>query len=259
MQQLLKNAIDTCSQDECLTDERRESISKFACTSQESLVLFNNTSKICETFNEKRDAEFFFSSFFADITAKAHHLFANYPQVLSSMLMMQLGDIVFSYLSKPEVVEKPPTPISDKEIGALNYLSGYVVFKLLKKIRNSSKFNSFENQQFLNILECTLDKKGGNELIDSLSRGGLKTVTSDTLRIFYLAEEEFRKITEISNLRKINAEEIAHHDIVSIFKTVTDDVTDVTDETRENVLNKILHLYLRVRSYSLTRDVLLGT
>ena len=79
---------------------------------------------------------------------------------------MQLGDIVFSYLSKPEVVEKPPTPISDKEIGALNYLSGYVVFKLLKKIRNSSKFNSFENQQFLNILECTLDKKGGNELID---------------------------------------------------------------------------------------------
>ena len=72
------------------------------------------------------------------------------------MLMMQLGDIVFSYLSKPEVVEKPPTPISDKEIGALNYLSGYVVFKLLKNIRNSSKFNSFENQQFLNILECTL-------------------------------------------------------------------------------------------------------
>ena len=42
--------------------------------------------------------------------------------------------------------------------------------------------------------------------------------------------------------------------IVSIFKTVTDDVTDVTDETRENVLNKILHLYLRVRSYSLARD-----
>ena len=131
---------------------------------------------------------------------------------------------------------------------------------MLKKIRNSSKFNSFENQQFLNILECTLDKKGGNEVIDSLSRGGLKTVTSDTLRIFYLAEEEFRKTTEISNLRKINAEEIAqtlleNHDIVSIFKTVTDDVTDVTDETRENVLNKILPLYLRVRSYSLARDL----
>ena len=68
--------------------------------------------------------------------------------MLSSMLMMQLGDIIFSCLTKPEVVEKPPTPISDKEIGALNYLSGYVVFKLLKKTRNSAKYNSIENQQF---------------------------------------------------------------------------------------------------------------
>ena len=48
---------------------------------------------------------------------------------------------------------------------------------------------------------------------------------------------------------------LENHDIVSIFKTVTDDVTDVTDETRENVLNKILHLYLRVRPYSLACDV----
>ena len=174
--------------------------------------------------------------------------------------MMQLGDIIFSYLTKPEIVERPPTPISDKEIGALNYLSGYVVFKLLKKTRNSAKYNSIKNQQFLNILECTLDKKGGNELIDSPSRGGLKTVASDTLRIFYLAEEEFRKTTEISSLRKISGEEIAQklledQDIISIFKTVTEDVTDVMNETRENVLNKILHLYFCVRSYSLASDV----
>ena len=60
LQELVKNAIDTCSQDEWLPDERRDSISKFACTLQEILVLFNNTNKICETFNEKRDAEFFF-------------------------------------------------------------------------------------------------------------------------------------------------------------------------------------------------------
>ena len=100
-------------------------------------------SQICETFNEKRD---FCLSFLADITAKAHHLFANYPQVLSSMLMMQHGDIIFSYLTKPEVVEKPPTLISEKKIGALNYLLDYVVFKLLKKTRNSAKYNSIENQ-----------------------------------------------------------------------------------------------------------------
>ena len=68
-------------------------------------------------------------------------------------------------------------------------------------------------------------------MIDNLSRGGLKTVTSNTLRIFYLAEEEFRKTTEISRLRNISGEEIAqklleNQDIISIFKTVTDDVTD---------------------------------
>ena len=61
-------------------------------------------------------------------------------------------------------------------------------------------------------------------------------------------------------MRKISGEEIAqklleNQDIISIFKTVTDDVTDVMNETRENVLNKILHLYFRVQSYSLASDV----
>ena len=93
-------------------------------------------------------------------------------------------------------------------------------------------------------------------MIDSLSRRGLNT--QDTLHMFYLAEEEFRKTTEISRLH-ISSEEITqklleNRDIISIFKTVTDDVTDVTNETRENVLNKILHLYFRVRSYSLASE-----
>ena len=111
-------------------------------------------------------------NFFFTFLCRYNCKIASFICKLSASVIINVNDaarcIVFSYLSKPEVVEKPPTPISDKEICALNYLSGYVVFKLLKKIRNSSKFNSFENEQFLNILECTLDKKGGNELIDSL-------------------------------------------------------------------------------------------
>ena len=43
-------------------------------------------------------------------------------------------------------------------------------------------------------------------------------------------------------------------DIISLFSAVSDD-TNVQNEIKENILQKMLQLYLRVRSFSLAKDI----
>ena len=140
-------------------------------TDNEILQLFEEVLKICKDFNENKDPEKFFASYFSDITARAKFFFPNHPQISSSTLMMQLGDIIFHRLRKPEVSVKTPTPISEKEIDGLNYLAGYVIQKLLKKVKNSINFRSVENQALIVLLEGAIEKNGTNVLINTLSRG----------------------------------------------------------------------------------------
>ena len=242
-----------------MKEERRSCIAKFIYTNDEILQLFKEVFNICQDFHEKRDPEKFFATYFSNITARANCFFPNYPQLSSSTLLMQLGDMIFHRLMKPEVCVKTPTPISEKEIDGLYYLAGYVIQKLLKKVKNSKNFRSVENQALIVLLEGAIEKNGTNDLINTLSRGGLITVNEHYLRIFFKAEEEFRNATEVVHLRKIDIGKISDKlmndaDIISMFSAVSD-CSDVQNEIKENILQKMLHLYLRVRSFSLAKDI----
>ena len=255
----MKKAIETCSHDQCLRQERRDSIAQFTYTADEILAVNNEITKICRKFQEKKNPEKFVSSFLVEITSKVILFFPKYSQVSSSTLMMQLGEDIFCYMKKPESIEKTPTPISEKEMGGLNYLAGYVIRKLLKKTRNSPKYKTVESQEIIVFLESAIEKNGTNDLINTLDRGGLTTVTEDCLRIFYLAEEEFRKSTEIVRLRKIDIGKITENlmdnpDVISLFAAVADGI-NIQNVVKQNIQQKILQLYLRVRSFSLAKDV----
>ena len=162
MKELLSQCIDSVSKDLCLKEERRSCIAKFNYSNDEILQLYEEVLKICNDFHENRDPEKFFASYFSNITARANSFFPNYPQLSSSTLMMQLGDIIFYRLKKPEVSVKTTTPISEKEIDGLYYLTGYVIQKLLKKVKNSVNYRSVENQALIGLLEGAIEKNGTN-------------------------------------------------------------------------------------------------
>ena len=44
------------------------------------------------------------------------------------------------------IVKPKPSPITDREIDGLQYLSGYVIHKLLKKTKAKCNYNSVDNQ-----------------------------------------------------------------------------------------------------------------
>ena len=84
---------------------------------------------------------------------------------------MQLGETVFPYLKSGESgcssSDKIPPPITKSKIDALQYLGGYVVHKLLKKTKNSPKYNSEENQAIILVLESMVDNTREQKLSDS--------------------------------------------------------------------------------------------
>ena len=115
--------------------ERRTCISKFVYQKEEIVQLLEEISKICKDFLENKNPEKFFFELLHNIIARAETFFPNYPSVSSTTVMMQLCEVIFVKLNKTEVAERIPTPISEKEMDGLNYLAGYIIQKLMKKMK----------------------------------------------------------------------------------------------------------------------------
>ena len=95
--------------------------------------------------------------------------------------MMQLGEVIFAKLNKIEVMKRLPTPISEKEMDGLNYLAGYVIQKLMKKFKKHRDKKQAEKQAVICLLDSAIEKDSTNDHINTLSRGGLITVTEHCL------------------------------------------------------------------------------
>ena len=73
------------------------------------------------------------------------------------------------------------------------YLSGYVIHRLHKQIKNSKRWNSSESQYCIAILEAAretdTDYQSNQKLVSALNRGGLFHVSKDVQQIFVITEK----------------------------------------------------------------------
>ena len=116
------------------------------------------------------------------------------------------------------------------------------------------------------ILEaCRSEEISNQQLISSLSRGGLWGITDLTRSLFVKAEEKFRAETwNESRLRCIRTDQIVRAlmqnlDVIVIFSSILEDCplyNDKFEEGSRNLLEKMFILYLRVRAFSLTKDIM---
>ena len=153
--------------------------------------------------------------------------------------------------------------MTDKQKAGLHCVSGYVLQNLHKKYY---KVNSFESQQAMAILKAgKIDRMNvttqKQELISSLNRGGLWTVTLPAFKIFLKTDKYFRRSTSKTGLQRIDMVGITKHsttdsDVLANYQLIISEADFVSDShVQKDVLHNIVSLYIRVRSFSYAKDI----
>ena len=155
------------------------------------------------------------------------------------------------------------TVLSDKETAGLQYLGGYVLHNLHKKC---AKMSSSESQQAMAILKAGKLEEGcdSQKLVSTLSRDGLWSITEPAQKIFTRSEHYFRQSTlksassmQIVDITGIAQKSLTDNDVVANYQTTVSNAELVpTKNVSKDVLYSIVNLYIRVRSFSLAKDII---
>ncbi len=130
--ELVQEAKNELAKNKCYPQLLREKIDEHQFRLTEEL--HNSLLDAYSILKKCADAEKFFSFFYGKIVLKASQLIPGLQQPMSTLLAKHLGDKMLFFFRKPKQLLSPEVPsITDKEIGGLQYLAGYVVHKILKR------------------------------------------------------------------------------------------------------------------------------
>ncbi len=174
----------------------------------------------------------------------------------------------FKVARSREEASSNPTPslnsaveIDPSERGPLSYIAGYIVSKMHQKSRNRKDTCSEELQALVRSLKSS---ESANNFISARSRGGLVAPCEGLLGILEEAEISFRKHVGIGDLtdtvRNIPVDIICVSTLNSpLVKSLWDNIVldsgvEKSCSTQKLLLENIVKLYLRVRSFSYAKD-----
>ena len=269
MPKLISEVAEALSMNKCYRQNIREIFYDYKNAVNVSKHLYTKVAEMLVQF-EKKHAEYFYSNYFSTIVKESEKYFLNIEKSASTLLASRLADKLFSFFKTPQDKlvnsEIKPKPINQRELDGLQYLSGYVI-KTKKRAKNSKTHLLRENQIIISILSNAIlpdfAEKQNQKLVDIQTRGGLTKVIDEAQEMIILAEQLFHKTTETEkHLKKIDisamTEELLQDTkIISLYKAIigTSDTNGLDNEVKVNLLENILKLYLRVRSFSFVKDI----
>ena len=217
------------------------------------------------------DAEKFYPQFYK-IMAETDTPFKNLSHKCSLLLGFEVANHVLAHLTgasfKEDVLtfKHDPNQFSEKDKSVIAYLSGYVLRTIYCRIRfsKSSCYTSLYHQQCLHVL---LAGKLSDEstdlpehkLVNTHNRGGLWKVTHDVISIFTVTESYFLTATKTVcnkiDCKKITSSLMSDSVVLSYFSKLRSSSSDhVKKEVALNLLEDLLTLYIRVRTFSYVKD-----
>ena len=248
--------------DECYPESIRMKVGTYAAPSENLYSLYKDVSPLYHEFMKSGNMENIYANFYGSIIQNSNSYFSSLEQPLSNLLAKRLCDKLIASRSKPvEHDDATQIEISSRELDGLQYLSGYIISKLLKKSKNSKHYKNEEHQFNITVTSKKAKKCVEQKLILSQSRGGLVAVIDEVQNIFKIVEKKFRIETSKQHVRKINTrkmvdELLRNSEIISMYGSLTEPISlDINEEIKENLLASLIRLYLRVRAFSLARDI----
>jgi len=261
LKELVKKTQYFFKNNKCYPTEMMQELSSYQFVSSPQLLEQLNV--IGSSYMKAKDTDDFFETYYATIVMCAKDYFDIEPP-LCTLLATKLCETLLTHLKgPPEEKVLKASVITDRELDSLQYLSGYVVRKIIKKAKNSTNYASFSNQTIIKVLSTVIaESYEDQKLVNLQSRGGLTGVITEIQQIFIRTEEMFREITETkSHVDRINIQEISEklqtdEFIISIYGGILlmSNLDELCLETAENLLDTMIVLYLRVRSFSFVKD-----
>ena len=263
VEDLMKQSQESLYKNKCYPEDIRLKIKDH--TFKVNTSFMNQVQDIYKKLKKSGDAENFYINYYTNIILKASNFIENLQVPLCTLLTKNFGDKLFHYSKQKEVASEIPSTkaISLKELGALQYLAGYIVKKFITKMRNAKDCFTNDSQAVISLLESFVeDEIETQRLIASQSRGGLTAVKNELQQIFLITEERFRKETDSTTLvSKINIFTISDklmkvNEVRSIYSALIEiSGVKMENEIADNLLEKMLTLYLRVRSFTNAKDI----
>ena len=236
----------------------------------EDTTEFSELRKVYQVLAKNGDPEKFYAKFYSTIPLNAMKYFEGLSRNAATLLSTKLADRMLAYSKEKGAVDASEMEVklslSDKEMAGLQYIGGYVLHNLHNKHVNSKNWKSTESQQSISILKAGKVEdptvKKTQKLISSLNRGGLWAITKRAQTIFLRTEYYFRMLTSKPGLQRIDIASITSkstHDgeVVSAYNAMVFESELVTDDyVGKDVLQNIVDLYVRVRSFSFAKDII---
>lgn len=212
------------------------------------------------------NTERFYTTFYRNIVVKSEQLFPMLSYQAGSIFTRKFGDILLCYINKKNIPVNDDIitkNLNNKEILALQYLGGYVLSNMYQKCRNSKHFEHKDIQEKMALLKAGKAKNEdtNSKLVEALSRGGLWKISDAVQKIFVLTEKIFCLETSKQNFRKINVFLIVKKLMEfpatqDFYKVVIENAEiEISNDVAKATLFGMLTLYVRIRSFSFTKDV----
>ena len=265
LKDIVINSAEKLHNDECFPQDKRSLFckEKFSFSDEEASVLWGHLKDLIENF--EGDAEEYYTNvytLFLDnlLPKKFKH------RSITNLLMQEVANQILAHLtdSKVNTLETPSTTsssLTEKDVNKLQYLGGYILHKLHSKFRFGKNWSCQYNKECATILEaCRVENDASQTLVNIRDRGGLWRVEKRMQTIFSHCEIIFRlHTTNFKTLlvcKDIVSEALEDLTIISSFETICLDAeVDVQKEILYNLLEDIVTLFVKVRTFSFSQDV----
>ena len=265
---IVAQSVRDLAADQCFPSGFREQFIGFAfvlpCSDDDKWKGIVETQKLYKSLISKGNAEQFYSKFYAIVIPHLRNLFSEFSNQGATLVSTRIADKVIAYSKQKEKAEIPAKIVlTVNEKCALQYLGGYVLSKLNKKIQFTKRQQSQIGQQYMSFLQAGKANAfaSSHRLVDSVNRGGLWKVSNNVEQILTQAELKFCEHTRTPNTKQIDVPSmvktlISNQDVKANYQSWFSSAALVLDqEISDEMLEKVLTLYLRVRSFSYAKDV----
>ena len=264
----MNDAVQKVKENKVFNADLRGEFSKYEYIQLTETEGFSVFKELYGGYLKNGDTEKFYEKYYAQVPLKSTSFFRGLSRNAATLLAIKVADSMLAHCKRMKSspvnsILSSKTALSEKETAGLQYLGGYVLQNLHKKcVRKSSS----ESQQAMAILKAGKLENGcdSQKLVSSLSRGGLWSITESAQIVFSRTEHYFRQSTSkvASSLQRVDIAVIAQNsvsdsDVVSNYQTMVSDAEMVpTKNVCKDVLYIIVNLYIRVRFFSLAKDII---